>query len=153
VDIDLLIQALADGTIDCIASDHSPHASYEVQTPFEEAPFGMSCLETSAAVTLTFLTHAGHLSPIETIRKLSTGPAKVLRLDAGTLVPGETPVAQITIIDPEKEWTFDAKKTFSKGKNTPWSGARFKGKVMMTICGGEVYRDAEFDPARVTVAL
>lgn len=150
VDIDLIIQALADGTIDCIASDHSPHADYEVQVPFEEAPFGMVGLETTLSVTLTELTHKGVLTPLETVRKLSTGPAQALRLEAGTLQPYETPVAQITLIDPDLEWTFDVNKTFSKGKNSPFDGRKMKGKVMMTFCGSEIYCDQRFDRARDT---
>lgn len=151
VDVELLLQALQDGTIDCIASDHSPHASHEVDCPFEEAPFGSSQLESSVGVTLTYLTHKGIISPLETIRKLSTAPAQILRLDAGTLRPGETPVAQITVIDPELEWTFDRHKTFSKGKNTPFDGMKLKGKTMLTFCGSEVYRDAHFSDLRYTI--
>ncbi len=148
LDIDILIQALADGTIDIIASDHSPHADYEVQVPFDEAPFGMVGLESTLAVTLTELTHKGHLTPLETIRKLSTNPAKILNLDAGSMNPGETSVAQICIIDPEFKWNFDAARTFSKGNNTCFQGKELIGKVMMTICGSEIYRDQSFAESR-----
>ena len=151
VDIDLLLQGINDGTIDCIASDHSPHASHEVDVPFEEAPFGTAQLESAVGVTLTYLTHTGVLSPLETIRKLSTKPAEILRLDAGTLKPGETPVAQVTVIDPSVEYTFDRAKTFSKSKNTPFHGFKLKGKAMLTFCGGEVYRDALFADHRYQV--
>jgi dihydroorotase len=144
LDVDLLLQGINDGTIDCIASDHSPHASHEVDVPFAEAPFGTAQLESTVGVTLTFLTHKGVLSPLETIRKLSTEPARILRLDAGTLKPGETPVAQVTVIDPNLEWTFDRTKTFSKSKNTPFHGFELKGKPVLTICGSEIYRDADF---------
>lgn len=151
VDIELLLQALQDGTIDCIASDHSPHASHEVDVPFDEAPFGSAQLESAVGVTLTYLTHKGVLSPLETIRKLSTKPAQILRLDAGTLKPGETPVAQVTVIDPECEWTFDRNKTFSKSKNTPFHGMSFRGKTMLTFCGSEIYRDALFPESRYSI--
>ena len=151
VDIELLHQALQDGTIDCIASDHSPHASHEVDVPFEDAPFGSAQLESSVGVTLTYLTHRGIISPLQTIRMMSTAPAQILRLDAGTLRPGETPVAQITVIDPELEWTFDRHKTFSKSKNTPFHGMKLKGKTMLTFCGGEVYRDARYSDSRYTI--
>lgn len=153
VDIDFILQALNDGTIDCIASDHSPHASHEVQAPIEEAPFGMVGLETAVALSLTNLTHKGVLSPLETIRKLSTAPARILRLDAGTLKPGETAVAQVTVIDPSVEWTFDVNKTFSKSKNTPFHGAELKGKPVLTFCGGEIYRDALFEESRYVSVL
>jgi dihydroorotase len=148
VDIDVILQALNDGTIDCITSDHSPHASHEVEVPFEEAPFGISGLESTLALTLTHLTHKNILTPLETIRKLSTAPARILRLDAGTLKPDETAIAQVTVIDPELQWTYDVKKTFSKGKNSPFHGAKLKGKAMLTFCGSEIYRDAYFDSKR-----
>lgn len=148
VDVDLVLQALQDGTIDCIASDHSPYAPHEVHTPFEEAPNGMAGLESTVAAVLTHLTHKGVLSPLETVAKLSTKPSSVLRLDAGTLRPGATPVAQLTVVDPNLEWTFDVKRTFSKGKNSPFDGAPMRGKVLLTFCGSEVYRDGSFDPKR-----
>jgi dihydroorotase len=151
LDIDLLLQGLSDGTIDCIASDHSPHASHEVDVPFEEAPFGCAQLESAVGVTLTFLTHRGVLSPLETIRKLSTKPAQILRLDAGTLKAGGTPVAQVCVIDPDCEWVFDRHKTFSKSKNTPFHGMSLRGKTMLTFNGSEIYRDHRFDEARYTI--
>lgn len=142
VDVDILLGAIADGTIDCISTDHAPHAAYEKDRPFEEAPFGIVGLESAVGVTLTYLTHKGILSPLETIRRMSTRPAEVFRLDAGTLKKGRTPVAQVTVIDPDVEWTFDVNKTFSKGKNSPFHGMKLKGKAMLTFSGGEVYRDA-----------
>lgn len=145
VDVDSLISALAAGVIDCIATDHAPHARYEQDSPFDDAPFGIVGLETAVGITLTYLTHKRYLSPLETIRKLSTRPAEVYRLDAGTLKPGRTPVAQVTVIDPDVEWVFDVNKTFSKGKNTPYHGCAFKGKTMLTFSGGEVYRDSLWD--------
>jgi len=148
VDVDILLQALNDGTIDCIASDHSPYAPYEVHVPFDEAPFGMVGLETTVAATLTHVTHKGVLTPLETVRKLSTAPSNLLRLEAGTLKPGGTPVAQVTVIDPDLDWTFDVHKTFSKGKNTPFHGMHFRGKPVLTFVGTEIYRDALFDGAR-----
>jgi dihydroorotase len=153
IDIELLTQGLQDGTIDCIASDHSPHASHEVDVPFEDAPFGAATLECTLGATLTYLTHRGVLSPLETIRKMSTNPAMILGLDAGTLRPGETPVAQITVVDPEIEWTFDRHKTFSKSKNTPFHRMAFKGKCMLTFCGSEVYRDALFNEERYNILV
>lgn len=153
VDIELLEQALQDGTIDCIASDHSPHASHEVEVPFDEAPFGASTIEATLAATLTNLTHTGILTPLETINKLSTMPAEILRLDAGTLAPGETPVAQLTVIDPNLEWKFDRNKSFSKSKNAPFHNMTFKGKALLTFCGGEIYRDALFPSERYAIYM
>lgn len=148
VDIELMLQAINDGTIDCISSDHSPHAAHDVEAPFDEAPFGSAGLESVVGATLTHLTHKGVLSPLRTIELLSSSPARILRLDAGTLRPGDTPVAQVTVIHPDLEWTFDVNKTFSLGKNSPFHGHQFKGKSVLTFCGGEIYRDALFEPAR-----
>lgn len=148
VDIDILLQALNDGTIDAIASDHSPFAPFEVEVPFDEAPFGMAGLESTVGVTLTHLTQKGILTPLETIRVLSTKPAEILRLDAGTLKPEGTAVAQITVIDPNMEWIFDTARTFSKGKNSPFQGAELQGKAVLTYCGTEIYRDPGFNDER-----
>ncbi len=153
VDIDIVLQALQDGTIDCIASDHSPHASHEVEAPFDEAPFGIVGLETVVGLTLTHLTHKGVLTPLQTVDKLSTAPARILRLDAGTLRPGDTPVAQVTVIDPNMDWVFDVNKTFSKSKNTPFHGSKLRGKPVLTFCGSEIYRDALFDSQRYATVM
>lgn len=148
VDLDLLLQALNDGTIDCIASDHSPYAPFEVDVPFEEAPFGMAGLESVVGVVLTHITQTGVLTPLETVRKLSTAPAEILGLEAGSLAPGATPVAQLTLIDPNVQWTFDVTRTFSKGKNSPFDGMAMTGKAVLTYCGNEVYRDPFFNQER-----
>lgn len=153
VDIELLQQGLQDGTIDCIASDHSPHASHEVDVPFDEAPFGASTIEATLGATLTFLTHTGILSPLETIRKLSTKPAQILSLDAGTLAPEELPVAQVTVIDPDIEWVFDRNKSFSKSKNAPFHKMKMKGKAVLTFSGSEIYRDALFSADRYAIYI
>jgi len=149
-DIDALREALADGTIDCIATDHAPHTSYEKQLPMAEAPFGIVGLESAVGLVLKHLTHEGVLTPLQTVRAMSTGAARAFSLPGGTLKPEEIPWAQITIIDPAREWTFDVRKTFSKGHNSPFNGWEMKGKAVMTICGGEVYRDSCFD-SRVSV--
>ncbi|MER3496213.1 MAG: dihydroorotase, partial [Armatimonadota bacterium] len=150
VDVELLLQGLQDGTIDCVASDHSPHASHEVDVTFEDAPFGSAQLESTLAAVLTRITHEGVLSPLETMDKLSTTPARILGLEGGTLEPGRTAIAQVCVIDPDREWTFNRHHTFSKGKNTPFHGMEMRGKVMMTFCGGEIYRAAELEASRVT---
>lgn len=153
LDVELLLQALQDGTIDCIASDHSPHAAHEVDVPFDAAPFGSAQLESTLGVVLTLLVHTDVLSPLEAIRRLSTTPAEILRLDAGTLQPGETPVAGITVIHPDFQWTFDKNKTFSKSKNTPFDGMEMRGKAMLTFCGAEIYRASEWPRERVGAEL
>lgn len=153
VDLDVLLPAIQDGTIDCISSDHSPYAAFETEVPFDEAPFGMAGFESAVGATLTHLTHKGILSPLETVRRLSSAPSEILRLDAGSLQPGDTSVAQITVIDPALEWTFDRGRTFSRGKNTPYHGAKFTGKSVVTYCGTEIYRDPGFDEKRYIVSM
>lgn len=148
VDLDIVLQALHDGTIDAIAAHHAPFTGHEVEVPFGEAPFGVAGLESAVGVTLTHLTHRDVLSPLETVRKLSTAPARILRLEAGSLKRGETPVAQVTVINPDHVWRFDTHFTFSRGKNSPWQGAEFRGKTVLTFCGSEIYRDAAFPPER-----
>jgi dihydroorotase len=147
-DLDMVQEALHDGTIDCISSGHMPYAGYEVDVPFSEAHFGFPGLETALAVTLTHLTQRGVLSPLETIRRLSTAPADILRLEAGNLKPGGSPVAQVTVIDPNVEWTFDSARTFSRGKNSPFHGTTLQGKAVLTFVGTEIYRDPLFDSKR-----
>lgn len=149
VDVEILLQALEDGTVDVVASDHSPYAPFEYQVPFEEAPFGLAGLESALGATLTHATQAGALSPLETVRRMSTAPARILKLDGGSLAPGACAVAQITVIDPNRQWVFERAKTFTKGKNTPFDGHEMMGKAVLTYCGSEVYRDAGFDDGRV----
>jgi dihydroorotase len=151
-DADALIKALKEGVIDCIATDHAPHASYEKDMPFEQAPFGIVGLETAVGFTLTHLTHKRHLKPLETIRALSTRPAEIFRLPAGSLEPGRTPIAQVTVIDPNVEWTFDVTRTFSKGRNSPCNGMEFKGKAMLTFCGSNIYTDALYPASKKKIA-
>jgi dihydroorotase len=147
-DVALIQQAIGEGVIDVIASGHCPYAPYEVDVPFAEAPFGFPGLETTLAATLTHLTQKGILSPLETIRRLSTSPAELLRLEAGTLKPEGTPLAQVVVIDPNLEWTFDASRSFSRGKSTPFHGASFSGKAVLTFVGAEIYRDPALPASR-----
>lgn len=148
-DRDILRQALQDGTIDAISSDHSPFAPYEMHATFQEAPFGMAGLESTLAACLTHLTQPGLLSPLETIRRLSTAPASIMGLDAGSLAPGSTPVAQLTLIDPNAEWTFDLARTITKGRNSPFHGTEMQGRAVWTYCGSEIFRHPSFDDARI----
>jgi dihydroorotase len=148
-DRDILRQALQDGTIDAISSDHSPFAPYEMHATFQEAPFGMAGLESSLSACLTHLTQPGLLSPLETIRRLSSAPAAIMGLDAGSLAPGSTPVAQIALIDPNAEWTFDTARTITKGRNSPFHGTAMQGRAVWTYCGSEIFRHPTFDDARI----
>jgi dihydroorotase len=140
-DREAIIVALADGTVDAIATDHAPHASHEKQVEFERAAFGITGLETALALAITKL-HREHKVPLARIVELFTaGPARVFSLHGrGSLQRGN--FADVTIFDPKKRWTFDAAKSRSLSRNTPFDGWLFTGKVVATIVGGGVvYRN------------
>ena len=134
-DVDALRRALADGTIDVIATDHAPHASYEKEVEFTEAPPGMLGLETAVAVCLD-LVRDGTLTPIEFIRRLSTNAAGLLSLEGGSLKVGS--VADVALIDPNQEWNYDPARGFSKSRNSPWAGQSLTGRVTATIVDGRL---------------
>ena len=135
-DVDAIIEGLSDGTIDAIATDHAPHSIEEKTLPFYRAPNGIIGLETSLAVTLTFLYHTGKLTMEKIISLMSTNPAKLLNLDAGRLKIGS--IADLVIFDPNEEWTVDPTLFKSKSRNTPYDGMKLKGKVKYTISHGKI---------------
>jgi dihydroorotase len=134
-DIESLREALADGVIDVIATDHAPHATYEKEVEFTEAPPGMLGLETALAVCME-LVRDGRLSPIEFIRRLSTNPAELLRVDGGTLETGAP--ADVVLVDPDRVWTYDPAQGFSKSRNSPWAGKELTGRVTATVVDGRL---------------
>jgi dihydroorotase len=136
-DVVAIKEGLADGTIDCIASDHAPHASHEKNIEFQLALCGISGLETTLGLTLK-LVEEGTLSMRDAIAKLTTNPAKVLGLQIGTLSRGMP--ADLTIIDPEEEWVVEPQKFLSKGKHSPFEGMKLKGKVRATMIGGKLVK-------------
>jgi len=139
-DLEAIVVALADGTVDAIATDHAPHAAHEKQVEFERASFGITGLETALALAITKL-HREHKLPLARIVELFTaGPARVFDMpQRGSLARGN--FADVTIFDPKKRWTFEAAKSLSLSHNTPFDGWQFTGKVMATIVGGKiVYR-------------
>jgi dihydroorotase len=131
-----LLEGLADGTIDVIASDHAPHVSEEKDVEFDAAAFGVIGLETSLAVVMTCLVAKNILSPSQLVQKMSLLPNRILGLDGGTLSKGKA--ADITIIDPEARWTIDAGQFYSKGRNTPFDGFESQGYAVSTIVGGDI---------------
>lgn len=140
-DVDAVIAGLVDGTIDCIASDHAPHAEEEKDVEFDQAPPGMIGLETTLALVKTQLIDKGYLNWADAIRKMTCNPARILRLPGGTLEIGSA--ADITIIDPERRWTVERNKFRSKSKNSPFIGRELIGRVSRTILNGKVvYKDA-----------
>ena len=139
-DREAILVALADGTVDAIATDHAPHALHEKQVEFERAAFGITGLETALALAITKL-HREHRIPLTRIVELFTaGPARVFDLRGrGSLARGNH--ADVTIFDPRKRWTFEAAKSWSLSRNTPFDGRQFTGKVVATIVSGKtVYR-------------
>jgi dihydroorotase len=134
-DIEALRRGLVEGVIDVIATDHAPHASYEKEVEFTEAPPGMLGLETAVAVTLC-LVRDGLLSPLEFIRRLSTNAAKLLGVEGGGLLVGGP--GDVALIDPEREWTYDPAHGFSKSRNSPWTGHQLTGRVVATVVDGRL---------------
>jgi dihydroorotase len=135
-DIDAIIEGLKDGTLDCVATDHAPHAAYEKEVEFASAAFGIVGLETSLALGVTYLVKPGHLSLSSLVRAMSTEPARILKLPGGTLLEGSP--ADITVFDPEAEWVVEPKQFVSKGRNTPFGGQTLTGRATLTVVGGEV---------------
>ncbi|VAX23500.1 Dihydroorotase [hydrothermal vent metagenome] len=134
-DVTAIIEGLSDGTIDCIASDHAPHSLFEKQVEFDNAAFGIVGLETSLGLSMA-LVHNSHMTPAKLIEAMSLKPAGIIGIDRGTLTPGA--VADVTIIDPDLEWTVEPSEFKSKGRNTPFAGQKLKGKAVYTIVKGKV---------------
>lgn len=134
-----LLDALEDGTIDCIATGHAPHTDYEKDVEFDYAPFGVIGLETALSVVLGELYHGKRLSLSGTLSLLTYRPAEILKLNKGTL--GEGADADIVIFDPDETWTPQEKAFFSKSSNSPWIGRELKGKVKTTLVRGSVVFD------------
>lgn len=135
-DMEALIKGLQDDIMDVISTDHAPHSAEEKAKDLEHAPFGIVGLETSVALTVTNLVKKGYLTPMQMAAKMSYNPAKVLGIPKGTLDEGK--IADITIIDPNKEYTIDVNTFESKGKNTPFDGYKVSGEVKYTILNGKV---------------
>jgi dihydroorotase len=135
-DRDALIEGLVDGTIEIIGSDHAPHCAYEKEVEFDYAPFGITGLESELSLSLMQLYHSGKMTLPGLLDKLTVQPARLLRLEKGTLDIGAD--ADITVFDPDLEWVFRREECASKSPNTPFEGWPMRGKAMATIVGGEV---------------
>jgi dihydroorotase len=136
-DLESILVALGDGTVDAIATDHAPHALHEKQMEFERAAFGITGLETALGLAITKL-HRDRKIPLARVVELFTaGPARCFDLRGrGSLARGS--VADVTIFDPKKKWTFEAERSLSKSRNTPFDGWHLQGKVVATIVGGRL---------------
>jgi dihydroorotase len=137
-DTEALVEALADGTIDCVATDHAPHALAEKEGEFDRAAFGVVGLETAVALLLDRLVRPGLLPLPTLVSRLSRDPARLLNLPGGSLAPGGP--ADVTILDLERAWTVDPARFASKSRNTPFGGFVLTGGPWMTIVGGKVVR-------------
>lgn len=138
-DVEAIAEAVADGTIDCIVTDHAPHTAEE-KADFEKAPNGVVGLETSLAATLTALYHTGRVSLMQIVKMMCVTPRIILGIEGGSLVKGA--VADIAVVDLNEEWTVEPEKLHSKSKNTCFKGMTLKGKVKYTIVNGKVvYKD------------
>ena len=135
-DCEAILAGLKDGTIDAIVTDHSPHAQEDKDREYVYAPSGFPGLETSLGIMLTDLYHKDKLDLPLLISKMSWEPAKVLGLEGGTLTAGAA--ADVTVIDPELEWTVDAAKFYTKGSHSPFIGRKLKGRAILTVVDGEI---------------
>jgi dihydroorotase len=135
-DVEALREALRDGTVDVIATDHAPHHYDAKEREFDDAPFGVIGLETALALGITELVRPGILTLSQLIDRMSCAPARVFNLPGGTLRPGSA--ADVTVFDPEARWKVDPERFYSKSRNTPFAGWEVFGKVVMTVVGGRV---------------
>lgn len=131
---DRLRQAVRSGLVSVIASDHAPHHQDEKDRPYQEAPYGISGIETSLAAAMEAMLHSGLMTPLEFFARMTLGPDEVLGLGYPGLVAGAP--ADLTLIDPAARWVVDPGKFYSKGKNTPWAGKALTGRAVATMCGG-----------------
>ena len=129
-----LLRGFTDGTVDAIATDHAPHAGSEKMQEFELAPFGITGLETAVGLAIDCLVHGGHITLTRLVELFSVNPARIAGLDRGTLKPGA--VADITLFDPERRWTFDVNESCSRSRNTPFHGYPMRGGPAATIVAG-----------------
>jgi dihydroorotase len=135
-DVDALIEGIADGTITILASDHAPHCEYEKEVEFDQAPFGIVGLETELGLFIDILVHKRHAIELaRVVEMLTINPARLLGLDRGTLSPGAA--ADVTLIDPDLEWTVDKNAFASRSRNTPFHGWQLKGRAVRTIVAGK----------------
>ena len=134
-DREAILAGLADGTIDILCSDHAPHCDYEKEVEFDYAPFGITGLETELALSLMQLYHTERLTLSGLIAKFTVAPAKLLNLTKGTLAVGAD--ADVTVLDPDREWVFTREATASKSTNNPFYGWPLKGRAVATIVGGK----------------
>jgi len=137
-----VIEGLASGAIDAIATDHAPHPGSEKMQEFERCPFGIIGLETAIGLALEYLVHPGKITLPRMVELFTAGPARILKLNRGTLASGAP--ADLTIFDTERTWTYDVNKSASKSRNSPFHGRTFRGGAVATVVDGAfVWQAAE----------
>jgi dihydroorotase len=135
-DVQALLGGITDGTLSILASDHAPHAGFEKEVEFDQAPFGIVGLETELGLFLTVLLHQHKTIDLGRIIEMYTvEPARLLKLEAGTLSAGAS--GDVTLIDPEMDWTVQSDQFQSLSRNTPFDGWKLKGRAVRTIVGGK----------------
>ncbi len=134
-DVKAVLEGLKDGTIDCIATDHAPHAEAEKDVEFDYAPFGMTGLETALGLGISNLVEKGVLTLGQLMEKMSYNPSKIININKGYLAVGAD--ADITVFNPKQKWEVSAGGFFSKSKNSPFIGDILTGRVVLTIAGGK----------------
>jgi dihydroorotase len=135
-DVEALRDAVRDGTIDMIATDHAPHHYDEKEREFADAPNGIIGLETALAVSVTSLVKTGHIDFAALVEKMSCAPARLFGLPGGSLARGS--IADVTVFDPDEEWVVKPEEFLTKGRNTPYAGMTLAGRAICTIVGGRV---------------
>jgi dihydroorotase len=146
-DVDKVIEGVVGGAVDAIATDHAPHAGSEKMQEFEQCPFGILGLETAIGLALERLLHSGRISLAHFVRLFTMNPARILGLDRpsrhperssprGTLAQGAA--GDVTVFSTERDWTYDVNKSFSKSRNSPFDGKKFRGGPIATVVGGEI---------------
>lgn len=136
-----LIDGVAEGVLNIIATDHAPHTAEAKSKGFLKAPFGVIGLETAVAVAWTVLVATGRLTPLQLVERMSAAPARAFKLNAGTLSPGAP--ADITLFDPTREWTVDPAQFLSRSRNSPFAGRTLTGLPVGAVVGGKVHRHAD----------
>jgi dihydroorotase len=145
-DVAALRAGLREGVIDCVASDHAPHAYDAKEAAFDDAPFGIIGLETAFGIAYTELVQGGVLTLPELIARMSTIPSRAFRLPGGTLAPGAA--ADVVVLDVTTPWTVDPARFLSKSRNSPFAGRALVGRAVLTLVAGKVVHDAAGAPAR-----
>ena len=140
-DREAILEGLCDGTLEILASDHAPHCAHEKDVEFDYSPFGITGLETELSLSLMQLHHSNMLGLPELLAKYTVNPARLLKIKKGTLESGSD--ADVTVIDADEEWTYDATSDASQSANSPFNGWRLRGRAVLTVVAGEIVWRAE----------